>query len=108
MKQHPVLFYVLLFHDLNHHPGTQLKAALKQKALGLSHGICIPGEQVLLFIRHGDQEFFFIPDNQVQDFSMAHTPYPDLSHVYEIFQKIRCFGFQRVPSVYKRNPRIPG
>lgn len=85
VKQHPVLFYVLLFHDLNHHPGTQLKAALKQKALGhglmLSHGICIPEEQVLLFIRHGDQKFSFIPDNQVQDFSMADTPYPDLSHV---------------------------
>lgn len=33
-------FYVLLSHNLNHHPGTQLKTTLKQQAL--CHGLEFP------------------------------------------------------------------
>lgn len=38
-KQHPALFYALLFHNLNHHLGSQLKAALEQQAL--YHGLML-------------------------------------------------------------------
>ena len=61
------LYVQLFFHDLQHHPCSQLEAILEQEAL--RHGlelpdtVRIPGEQFLLLIRHGGFELFFIPAN---------------------------------------------
>ena len=62
----------LFFHDLKHHPCTQLKAVLEQQvlrySLKLPYTILIPGEQLLLFIRYGGPKFFLVPVNQLKCF----------------------------------------
>ena len=54
----------VLDHHLQHHPGSQAEAVLEQQTfchiLKFPHTVCIPGEQLLLCIRHGSLELFFI------------------------------------------------
>ena len=58
----------LSFHDLNHHPGTQLEAVLEDQAVGygleLMDAVCVFLKQLFLLIRCGGFEFFFIPTDQ--------------------------------------------
>ena len=72
LKENPSLLRLLFFHDFQHHSGTQLKAVLEDQAvcncLMLSHTISIFLKQLLLLIRHGGSELFFISANQPQQF----------------------------------------
>ena len=59
----------LFFHDLQHHPGTQLEAVLENQAvcndLIFPHTIGVFLKQLFLLVRHGGFEFFFVPADQL-------------------------------------------
>ena len=67
----------LFSHDLNHNPGPQLKAILEQQAfchgLMFTNSIRVTKKEFFLIIRHGSQKFFFIPDNQTENFIVFST-----------------------------------
>lgn len=60
----------LFFHDFQHHPGTQLKAILKDQAvcIGLMfpHTIGVFLKQFFLLVRHSGFKLFFVPADQLQ------------------------------------------
>ena len=60
---------ILLFHDFQHHSGTQLKAILEYQAicdgLMLSYTIRVLLKQFFLLVRHGGLELFFVPTDQL-------------------------------------------
>ena len=62
-------FYVLIFHNLKHHPGTQPKAVLEDQTIRdgliLPYTIGVLLEQFFLLVRHGSFELFFIPADQL-------------------------------------------
>ena len=59
----------LFFHDLQHHPGSQLKAILENQAvcndLIFSHTIGVLLKQFFLFVRHSGFELFLVPEDQL-------------------------------------------
>ena len=61
---------MLFGHHFRHQFSPQLEAALKQQqlcqGLKLPDAVGVPGEQFLLLLRHGRQEFFFVAGNQMQ------------------------------------------
>lgn len=70
LKEHKKALYIrLFFHDFQHHSGSQLEAILEDQAVGyrleLPDAIRILLKQLLLLIRHGGLEFFFVPADQL-------------------------------------------
>ncbi|AYR34906.1 hypothetical protein DFS30_05695 [Akkermansia muciniphila] len=61
---------LLIFHNLNHHPGSQPKTALEQQAirhsLKLSHTIHISGEQAFLLVCKSGLQLFLIAADQLK------------------------------------------
>ena len=73
----------VLDHHLQHHPGSQAEAVLKQQTLchilKFPHTVRIPGEQLLLGIRHGSLELFFVSANQMRSFLVFRTSHKGVS-----------------------------
>ena len=63
-------FYILVFHNLNHHSGSQFEAILKDQTvsycLELTDAIRVFLKQLVLLVCHGSPEFFFVPTDQLQ------------------------------------------
>ena len=67
----------LFFHDFNHHSGSQFEAIPEDQTVGyrliLSHTIRVLLKQLLLLIRHGGTELFFVSADQLLQFLVLLT-----------------------------------
>ena len=73
----PLQYVQLFLHDLQHHSGSQFEAVLEDQAirycLKLPDAIRVLLKQLLLLIRHGCPELFFISADQFLQFLMLRT-----------------------------------